>query len=210
VALAAAIGVTVALLAASLPAWAASRTAPLSALRSADAPRPPSYRVLGWVLVALGAGLTQLPWSGYAALFGAGLSMATFFAGVALAAESLIAPAVRLAGPAIGWLLGPAGRLGAGFAVRNGPRNGVAIGTVIVGAGLIVGVGSMVEGINQAVSDWLDTTIVGDLFVTSAARFPADFERTRRAWPGSTRSPAWACARCVSSPRGCARRAPSR
>ena len=176
VALASAIGVAVALLAASLPAWAAARTSPLTALRAAESPRAPRLQLLGWALVGLGAAMTQLPWSGHAALFGAGLSMATFFAGVALAAEGLIAPATRAATPLIARVLGPAGRLGAGFAVRNAPRNGVAIGTVIVGAGLIVGVGAMVEGINLAVSDWLDTTIVGDLFVTSAARFPADFE----------------------------------
>ena len=176
VALAAAIGVGVALLAASLPARADARTSPLSALRAAEMPRSRQLRWIGWALVVAGVAMTRLPWSGYLALLGAGLSMATFFAGVALAADSLIAPAVRLATPLITRLLGAAGRLGAGFTVRNAPRNGVAMGTVIVGAGLIVGVGSMVEGINRAVSDWLDTTIVGDLFVTSAARFPADFE----------------------------------
>ena len=176
VVLAAAIGVGVALLAASLPARAAALTSPLNALRSAEMPRSPRLQWIGWALVIAGVGMTQLPWSGYLALLGAGLSMATFFAGVALAADSLIAPAVRLATPLVARLLGPAGRLGAGFAIRNAPRNGVAMGTVIVGAGLIIGVGSMVEGINQAVSDWLDTTIVGDLFVTSAARFPPDFE----------------------------------
>ena len=176
VALAAAIGVGVALLAASLPARAAARTSPLSALRAAEMPRSPWLRWIGWALVVAGIAMTRIPWSGYPALLGAGLSMATFFAGVALAADSLIAPAVRLATPLITRLLGAAGRLGAGFTVRNASRNGVAMGTVIVGAGLIVGVGAMVEGINRAVSDWLDTTIVGDLFVTSAARFPADFE----------------------------------
>jgi putative ABC transport system permease protein len=176
VVLASAIGVAVALLAASLPARAAALTSPLAALRGTEAPRSTRLQGLGWLLVAAGVVLSQFPWSGFAALVGTALAMGTFFAGVALAAESLIRPAVRLATPLLVALFGPAGRIGAEFTVRNAPRNGVAIGTVIVGAGLIVGVGSMVAGINRAVADWVDTTIVGDLFVTSAARFPADFE----------------------------------
>jgi len=176
VVLASVIGVGVALLAASLPARAAARTSPLGALRGADAAPTGGRRLVGWLLLVAGVVLSQLPWAGYAALVGTALAMATFFAGVALAAEGLIAPAVRVATPLLVALFGAAGRLGAGFASRNAPRNGVAIGTVIVSAGLIVGVASMVEGINRAVSGWVDTTIVGDLFVTSAARFPADFE----------------------------------
>ncbi|MDF1523304.1 MAG: ABC transporter permease [Trueperaceae bacterium] len=183
-AIAAGVGVIVALLAASLPARAAARTSPLGALRDADVARDPRLVALGWVLVALGVVFSQLPWSGYAALFGTALAMATFFGGVALAAEGLIRPAVALARPLLGALLGPAGRLGAGFTIRNASRNGVAVGTVIVGTGLIIGVGSMVEGINRAVADWVDTTIVGDLFITAAAPFPADFEARAATVPG--------------------------
>ena len=181
---AAGVGIAVAILAGSLPARAAARTSPLGALRDAEVARDPRLVALGWVLVVLGVVFSQLPWSGYAALFGTALAMATFFAGVALAAEGLIRPAVAVARPLLGALLGPAGRLGAGFTVRNASRNGVAVGTVIVGTGLIIGVGSMVEGINVAVADWVDTTIVGDLFVTSAAPFPNDFEARAVQVPG--------------------------
>lgn len=183
-AIAAAVGVVVALLAASLPARAAARTSPLGALRDAETGRDRRLVALGWVLVVAGVVLSQLPWSGTAALLGTALAMGTFFGGVALAAEGLIRPAVALARPLLGALLGPAGRLGAGFTLRNAARNGVAVGTVIVGTGLIVGVGSMVEGINRAVGAWVDTTIVGDLFVTSAAPFPNDFEARAAAVPG--------------------------
>jgi putative ABC transport system permease protein len=183
-AIAAGVGIAVAILAGSLPARAAARTSPLGALRDAEVARDPRLIALGWALVALGVVFSQLPWSGYAALFGTALAMATFFAGVALAAEGLIRPAVAVARPLLGALLGPAGRLGAGFTVRNASRNGVAVGTVIVGTGLIIGVGSMVEGINAAVADWVDTTIVGDLFITSAAPFPNDFEARAAQVPG--------------------------
>jgi putative ABC transport system permease protein len=182
--LAALVGVVVALLAASLPAVAASRTGPLTALREADAP-PGAWRArLGWFLVLVGVATSQAPWVGYAALFGTALAMVTFFAGVALAADSLIRPAVRLATPLLRRVWGTAGVLGAGFAVRNSSRNGVAIGTVIVGTGLIIGTGSMVAGINQAITDWIDTTIVGDLFITAPVHFPTEFEAQVREVPG--------------------------
>jgi putative ABC transport system permease protein len=174
--LASGVGVAVALFAGSLPARLAARTSPLTALRNSE-PRPTrSQRIIGWTLVVTGAALTQLPWSGYAALVGAAVALAIFFVGVAMAADSLLGPVARALQPLLRRLFGPAGTLGAGFTVRNSARNGVAIGSVIVGAGLIVAVGGMIEGINDAVSEWLDTTIVGDLFVTSAARFPNEFE----------------------------------
>lgn len=182
--IAAAIGVAVALLAAALPALAASRTTPLAALRRADERRPRRVTTVGWVLVVAGVVSTQLPWSGYWALVGTGLSMATFFVGVALAADSLIGPAARLARPLLQRLLGTPGRLGVGFAQRNAARNGVAIGTVIVGVGLIIGVASMTSGINQEIADWVDTTIVGDLFVTSPVPFGSDFEARAAAVEG--------------------------
>ena len=67
-------------------------------------------------------------------------------------------------------ILGPAGRLGAGFTLRNASRNGVAVGTVIVGTGLIIGVGSMVEGINVAVADWVDTWLCAHVEVQLGSR----------------------------------------
>ena len=170
------VGVVVALFAGSLPARSASRTSPLTALRNVEPRASRGQRLLGWLLVVGGALLTQLPWSGYAALVGAALSLVVFFIGIAMAADSLIGPATRLLRPLLRRLFGVSGTIGASFTQRNAARNGVAIGSVIVGAGLIVAVGAMIEGINDSVSDWLDTTIVGDLFVTSAARFPSDFE----------------------------------
>jgi putative ABC transport system permease protein len=178
------VGVAVALLAASLPARAASRTAPLEALRRVDDTSGGRRQIVGWLLVLAGVIISQLPWAGYAALAGTALAMSTFFVGVALAGESLIGPAVRVATPLLRRLWGSAGALGASFAVRSGPRNGVAIGTVIVGTGLIIGTGSMVAGINEAIEGWVDTTVVGDLFITSPIPFAADFAERAAAIEG--------------------------
>ena len=48
--------------------------------------------------------------------------------------------------PLLTGLFGVAGKLGADFARRNAVRNGVAIGTVVIGVSLTLGVGSMVGG----------------------------------------------------------------
>lgn len=176
---AAGVGVLVALLAGSLPARTASATPPMAALRQAEDTDGSWLRSLaGWLAVAAGVTLAVLPWSGAWALAAAGMAMALLFLGFTLATPTLLAPALLLLGPLLTRTMGPAGKLGASFARRNAPRNGVAIGSVVVGMGLTIGVGAMVAGINQAIADWVDTTIVGDLFVTSPVSFPADFETT--------------------------------
>ena len=169
-------GAIVALVAGALPAWTASQASPLAARRRADEVGAPTQAIAGWLLVALAVVFTRVPWPDLWALLGAGLAMASFSIGTALAARSLLRPTLRLVEPLLRRTLGVAGRLGASFADHSASRNGVAIGTVVVGTGLVIGVGSMVSGINSIVADWVDTTIVGDLFVTSPVSFPDDFE----------------------------------
>lgn len=168
-------GAAIALFAGSLPARVASRTPPLAALRDSEGPASGRYAGLGIVLAAAGVGAAILPWQGLWALFGAAFAMTLFFVGIAMAAPALLAPVVRVLGRPLTWLFGTAGKLGAGFTERNAARNGVAIGSVIVGTGLVIGVGAMVAGINDAVRGWVETTVVGDLFVTAPVSFPADF-----------------------------------
>lgn len=184
VVLATIVGAAVALFAGWLPARAASRTPPLAALRQADVQLSSRLAWIGWALASAGIVAALVPWDGLWALLGAGLSMALFFVGIALAAPSLLAPAVRAASRPLEAVFGTAGKLGAGFTERNAARNGVAIGSVIVGTGLVIGVGAMVAGINDAVRSWVDTTIVGDLFVTSPVSFPPDFETRAATIPG--------------------------
>ncbi|MEJ2666846.1 MAG: FtsX-like permease family protein [Deinococcales bacterium] len=184
VAIASGVGVAVSLAAGLLPARNASRTPPLAASRDVEALVAPRFLALGWALLALGAGLSLVPWSGYLALAASGVAMALFFLGVALATPSLLRPALAALTPLLVRAFGAAGRLGSNFAMRNAARNGVAIGTVAVGTGLIIGVGAMVAGIDQAIGSWVNTTVVGDLFVTSPVGFPADFEAKAQALTG--------------------------
>lgn len=182
--LASVLGVFAALVAGVLPAWSASRTAPMAAVQR---PEPAPDRRLVWLgaaLMLVGAGLALVPFSPFAALVAVCVALALFFAGVSLAAPGLLGPVLRLLRPALLRLFGAPGRLAVSFAERNAPRNGVAIGTVVVGTGLVIGVGSMVASINDAIASWMDTTVVGDLYVTTPVSFPADFAARAEAVPG--------------------------
>lgn len=175
--LASATGVVVSLLAGYLPARSASRTHPLAATRAVSDPSPRGSAILGTVLLAAGVAASLAPWRGYTGLFGAALAMGLLFAGFSLSTPMLLKPTLKVMTPLLERLFGIAGRLGSSFSLRNATRNGVAVGAVVVGMGLTIGVGAMVAGINASIRSWVDTTVIGDLFVTAPVSFPQTFER---------------------------------
>ncbi len=176
VVLASAIGIGVSLLAGWLPAREASRTPPLSALRISEVRPSPLLTVLGWVFMIVAAAIAFYPWQGTLALLMAAVAMGLLFIGLTLAAQSILGPVTALLSSLLRRLFGIAGRLGSDMASRNSGRNGVALAMVVVGMALTIGVGSMVAGVNNTVSDWVETTVLGDMFATSPVSFPADFE----------------------------------
>lgn len=182
--LASGFGVAAALIAGIIPAYNASRTSPMAAVQRPEAEPVAAATWAGVVLLLLGSLLALIPWPGAAALYAAIAAFALFFGGVSLAAPGLLGPVLRLLRPLLSRLFGASGRLGTSFAQRNAGRNGVAIGTVVVGTGLVIGVGSMVSSINNAIGSWIDTTVVGDLFVTTPVSFPADFAARAEAIEG--------------------------
>lgn len=182
--LASGLGVVAAVTAGVLPARSASLVSPMAAIQSVEPPPPKWHALLGLGLLAAGSAMALASWPGNVALIASTAALGLFFAGVSLASPVLLGPALRLLRPLLMRLFGPIGKLGAGFAARNAARNGVAIGTVVVGTGLVIGVGSMVASTNRAISDWIDTTVVGDLFITTPISFPTDFGERAETVPG--------------------------
>ncbi|HLR46768.1 MAG TPA: FtsX-like permease family protein, partial [Deinococcales bacterium] len=177
-------GIGVSLLAGWLPAREAARVPPLTALSSARPVPSPLPAALGWVLIAVGVVTAVWPWRGTISLVMAGVAALSLFTGVTVAAGTIFRPALRLLTPLLERLFGVPGRLGSSMALRNVNRNGVALGIVMVGLSLTIGVGSMTAGVNRTVSDWVDTTVLGDLFLTGPVGFPDDFaEQVREAIP---------------------------
>ncbi|PWN01863.1 ABC transporter permease [Nocardioides silvaticus] len=141
---AAAVGVGVTVVAAWLPTRRVVRVSPLVALRPDDSasPRTASGRLrvaAGVLAVAVGVGLlaaaalaTALP-----VLLAGGVLT---FGGVLLLGPVLVPALVRAAGPFAGRLLGPAGRLAAGNAVRNPRRAATTTASLLIGVTLTTAV----------------------------------------------------------------------
>ncbi len=178
--LAAGVGTITAFVAASGPARAASRVAPIVAAREAYVAGSSRVPIWGWLSLILGLGLSFFSWPSSIALLISSLSMAFTFLGIALVSPVLLAPASKLLEPLLLRTLGIPAKLGLSSALRSKGRNGVAIGAVALGMGLIVGVGGMVAGINNSLSSWVNGTIIGDMFVAAAAPFPDNFEQDLR------------------------------
>jgi putative ABC transport system permease protein len=176
VAVACVVGVLISLVAGFLPATAASNTPPIVASRQSTEAGGIKYPHLGWLFIAIGIAASIFPWVKLWSLLGALLAMAFLFLGILFVTPFLLKPTLAVLTPLLQALFGLPGKLGADFARRNAVRNGVAIGTVVIGVALTVGVGSMVSGINRAILEWVETTLIGDLFVTSPVNFPPNFE----------------------------------
>ena len=171
------VGILVSLLAGLLPAISASNTSPIAAVRRTIESEKAKYPGLGFLILIIGVLAALLPWHGLWALMGGFISIAFIFLGISLMSSIILKPFSKLASPILERIFGLAGKLGADFALRNSVRNGVAIGTVVIGISLTIGVGGTVSGISKAVEDWVYTTIIGDMFVTSPVSFPNDFEK---------------------------------
>ncbi len=180
IAIASLMGIVAALVAVAIPARVASQASPLAAQRASDLVTAPSASRLGIALLAASLVSTQVPWSGLFAIAASSVTMAAFAVGTALLSRALLRVALRVTSPVLDRVFGMSGKLARAFTERNANRNGVAIGTVVVGTGLVIGVGSMVAGVNERISTWIDGTIVGDVFVSAPVSFPVTFEEDAR------------------------------
>jgi putative ABC transport system permease protein len=113
--------------------------------------------VVGGAIVA-GSG-RSLGWS-YAGLF-------TGLLGAALLTPLATVGAARVAGGALGGLLGLPGRMAARGVVRALSRTGVAMAALMVAVAATVGVGVMIRSFRATVVRWLETSLVADVYVSA-------------------------------------------
>lgn len=178
-------GVASTLLAAWLPAREAGKSSPLSLFTRLEIENERTTPwLLAGVLGAFGVFFAVYPWHGNITIAVAALALGLLFLSVTLFAPALVRGTTRVLLPLFARLFGRAAHLGAGFTQRNMARNSVALATVAIGVSLIIGVGSMIDSINGAIRNWVETTIVGDQYITSPLRFPADFAQQLEAIPG--------------------------
>jgi putative ABC transport system permease protein len=195
-AVAAAAGLGVALLAAWQPASEAARVAPSEAMargRNEHQSRTGAARNLYWAfgfaLVALGCALAPaaagLPVGGYAAVF-------LLLASSALAVPAVVQAGARSAGPLIQRALGVEGMLGARSIGGSLARTSILVAALSTAVAMMVSIAIMVGSFRDTVALWMERQFQADLYMRAAGRngsqrfavFDAEVAESAEALPG--------------------------
>jgi putative ABC transport system permease protein len=163
------LAVLVTTLSALVPAWRASRTPPVAALRDSGQPaeRPGTVRTVAGVLVVAGCGWAlgialdgrlDAAWTGYAAagLLVGGILLAPFLAKVFAAATTWI----------LGLLGGIPGRIAGRNAGRAPGRVAATSAALMIGLALVTGVSVLVSSARASIDQLVDRSFIGDVLIT--------------------------------------------
>lgn len=112
----------------------------------------------------LGGLLLQLPTDSLFISFGA---LFCVVLGAALITPAALVLAMRLVVPLTGAAFGVIGRMAPRSLTRSLSRTSVAVAALTIAVSVIVGVSAMIGSFRSTVSDWLDTTIGADIFISS-------------------------------------------
>jgi putative ABC transport system permease protein len=163
------LGLLTTLIAASVPAWEATRSSPQSVNRRSVIERR-SHRALPWLLLigltGMGGGLGLIQFSerslllGFAALF-------CFIMGYCLLVPTLVPPLSRLLQHPLAGAFGSIGRLASRGIDATLSRTGPAIAALTLAIAATIGMGIMVESFRDTVGQWLAQTVQGDIYVSA-------------------------------------------
>lgn len=173
-----AVGITVTMISALLPARRAGKVAPVAAMRTDANPARGSLRrrgVIGSAMLAVATvaavlGLTSAPALPAAAWVGIG----AFIALLTVAALSPILGWPVLAGCRIlfGKLFGPAGRLAGENALRDPRRTGATASALMIGLALVSAIAVMAASLNSSIDDLVDEQFTPDFIAQSVTFAP--------------------------------------
>lgn len=166
------VGVLVTVLSSLVPAWRASRVAPVAAMRDAEVEdrRPSRLRIVMSTAAVLGGG----------GAIGAGLAfnvplrqlfvfggMGVVFLGMAGLAPALIGPAARILGRPVQAFRAVTGRLAWENAARSPKRSGATSSAVMIGVGLVCFIAILGESFRATTTDAIDRAVQGDFVVNT-------------------------------------------
>ncbi|MCH7653342.1 MAG: ABC transporter permease [Chloroflexi bacterium] len=174
------LGVAATLIAALIPAIEATSVATRIALtRSAIETRArklvPVASFGGGIIFAIGVGLMLIPGGNLVLSFG---GMLALMVGLALLIPLGVVLASRMAAPIIGGAFGLTGKMAARDISRSLSRSAVAIAALAVAVSITVGMGTMVNSFRTTVENWLETSLVADVYVAPTSLFSRRVEAT--------------------------------
>ncbi|MBK8980429.1 MAG: FtsX-like permease family protein [Planctomycetes bacterium] len=191
---AAALGIGASLCAALGPALEATRVAPRVAWSRADLERSAGRAVrlgvpVGLAAIALGLAAGELPVGGLPVAFGA---VFLVLIGAACLTPAATGALLALATRPLGALLGLPGRQAARGARAGLSRTAVATAALSLAVAATVGLGVMVRSFRSTVTEWLDGTLIADVYASvpttmatrTEARMAPDALRALLAVPG--------------------------
>lgn len=163
------LGLGAGLLAAAGPALEAANVDPITVMRRSsleDRVRAwlPGLGVLGLVLGALGLVTLLLITRSLIASFG---SLFAIIIGLALVVPQATVWLMRLLGPLLYRATGLLGRMAARTVVNAVSRTSVAIAALMVAVSVTIGVSVMIASFRTTVVNWLDLTLVADIYLSA-------------------------------------------
>lgn len=182
------VGVVVTLLAASLPAWQASRISPLEALRVRSQERRSWFIERGWMA---GMGLLFISLAFYASPMNSARQSGLQNLGVLglLLSGVLLIPATvnlwhRVLRGGIGKVYGNEGRIGSGNIERSKSRTTLTVAALMIGVAMILSIRAITDAFASDITSWIEKYVGGDLLVTSDVAMRPDLARLFEAVPG--------------------------
>jgi putative ABC transport system permease protein len=192
-----AIGVVCSLLAAWVPARAASRLNPIQALHNIEVQR--SEGVLGWtrfslglLFIVVGLALTFFSPPGVGLMVHFAFSLMVQF-GMILLLPKLVVWGSRILRPLMGQLFGAEGLMAVDAAVRMPRRTSATVGSLMLGLSFVFSVGAFIHSHKAALNRMVDRCVNADLMIATSDQlrsrtyhFSEEQERRVSSLPGVT------------------------
>ena len=183
------IGLIVAVVAALIPAWNASRISPLEALRTRGTKKEGWFVRRGWrlglaVLVISVIVLLWNPLPDDPTFSVGGMAVMGLFLGGTLMLPVVISYWERATRQFIRRIYGNSGMLGSRNIERAKTRTTLTVAALMIGVSMMIIVWVMTESFKGDVKDWLEGYMGGDIYVTSSINLRDRLQQRIRSVPG--------------------------